>query len=148
MNTFSIGDAVTWETQSKGRSKTHTGYVVAIVPAKRPVGFYIPKGFDFDMAVTERRDHDSYVVQVPSRRRAHWPEVASLSAAKLSENLTKAISLAKITKGSKVAERVIAKGGCIAQQDGEWFLFRKSGDSVGAGAASLLYLLEALAAFK
>lgn len=100
---FSVGDQVTWTSQSMGVWKEKTGTVVAVVPA----GFYLhcprwsgPQQFKEDLrelgieepghfngrkiGSSNRRDHESYLVAVPTpsgrgRPRLYWPRVTDLT---------------------------------------------------------------------
>lgn len=81
---FSTGDTVTWTSQAGGVSKSKSGVVVAVVPAKT-----LPSKADFPglyrgVGIGSSRDHESYVVRVKtglSATRDYWPRAAALSLA-------------------------------------------------------------------
>ena len=92
---FALGDMVTWESQANGVTKTKTGTIVGIVPAKMTVGRHIDH-----VAALHAQHYDasalgwscaryqvSYLVAVSMvsrtgkrrpRQRLYWPRVASL----------------------------------------------------------------------
>jgi hypothetical protein len=74
---FSIGDVVTWTSQSAGTRKEKTGTVIAVVPAC--VGPYKfvkwPHRLRSDGLV---RNHESYLVQVGRSNNLYWPRVSQL----------------------------------------------------------------------
>lgn len=81
---FSLGDSVTWTSQSSGVVKTKTGVVVQVVAPKtypdrvRFVQLY--KGPGVGMS----REHESYVVHVPGKTtkaagKLYWPRVTALA---------------------------------------------------------------------
>lgn len=92
MNKFQVGDTVEWT--SGGRTKR--GQVVLIVPAGEiarhvlvAVPFHDPRRQEWhrlDSSASHWRDHESYIVAVPSRTgrgklRLYWPRVWHLEKA-------------------------------------------------------------------
>lgn len=84
MNTFKVGEQVTWTSQAQGYQKTKTGTVVAVVPAGK-----LPDREKFTAlykgpGVGGYRDHESYVVEVAEvgvrskKTKAYWPRVSAL----------------------------------------------------------------------
>lgn len=82
-STFSVGDGVTWTSQSAGHTRTKTGIVEQVVPIKA-----MPDRQRFERlykgpGVGLPRDHVSYVVRVPGKTAKsagtlYWPRVAGL----------------------------------------------------------------------
>lgn len=83
---FTVGDDVTWTSQSAGVAKSKTGIVEQVVPAggypdrERFESLYRGPG------VGLHRDHESYVVRVPgktakSQGKVYWPRSLHLRAA-------------------------------------------------------------------
>jgi hypothetical protein len=64
---FSVGDKVTWESQSAGKWKEKVGVVERVIPKGERAKVYNPGA---------PRDHESYQVKVGSRR--YWPRVKLL----------------------------------------------------------------------
>ena len=91
MTPFKKGDHVTWSSQSGGYSKRKVGTVVSVIAARCPVAEYN------DDAVEETgargldcpgmaRDHESYIVHVPTKTgrgkgKLYWPVVNKLKLA-------------------------------------------------------------------
>jgi hypothetical protein len=72
---FAVSDLVAWSSQAAGSWKEKRGEVVKVVPA----GAKVPEGY----GVYGARDHESYVVRVPSksgrgRGTYYWPVVSKL----------------------------------------------------------------------
>jgi len=85
--TFSVGDTVTWTSQSGGRSKTKTGKVVVVVPRRRPLHSLEMADTSWKMghfATYGTRDHESYLVQVGRSNRLYWPLVKYLEESEMS----------------------------------------------------------------
>lgn len=80
LDLFTVGDAVQWTSQAGGYTKTKSGIIVAVVPAKESALNRIPEGFikPAPQTVGGYRDHESYLVQVGRQRRLYWPRVANL----------------------------------------------------------------------
>lgn len=77
---FTVGQKVTWTSQSQGNSATKVGYVVLVVPPGRRVregeiGGGFPGG---------PRNHESYIVEVKTSKnlkakgKRYWPRVSAL----------------------------------------------------------------------
>ncbi|WP_285905140.1 hypothetical protein [Pseudodesulfovibrio pelocollis] len=90
---FKAGDTVTWTSKSGGFSKTKSGKVIAVVPAKTPFEKVIDQHKitqeNFNLSPAKMpgapRDHESYVVFVePESKRAkgriYWPNVSGLTS--------------------------------------------------------------------
>lgn len=88
MTRFKKGDNVTWSSQAGGVEKRKFGTVVIIVPARNPVAGYSDdavemtgaRGLD---APGLSRDHESYIVHVPTKNgrsngKLYWPVVKKL----------------------------------------------------------------------
>lgn len=79
MNTFSIGDEVTWTSQSKGIVRIKRGIIVGLVPPRT-----MPKRAEYRFATNDvrgfmgRRDV-SYIVRVG--KRDYWPWAINLKVA-------------------------------------------------------------------
>lgn len=78
--TFTVGDAVSWESQAGGFSKRKEGVVVAIVPANEDTDGYVPDGMKVDASGWPRK-HESYLVQVGNSKDLYWPLVSKLESA-------------------------------------------------------------------
>jgi hypothetical protein len=76
--TFTIGNRVTWESQSAGYSKKKSGVVVAVVPPRQRVNDCIPCGFVLKSVPGKSRQHESYLVRVGTSASLYWPRVALL----------------------------------------------------------------------
>jgi len=147
MNAFCVGQSVSWVDERGTRT---VGRVFQTVPAGCRLAPWVPAGFHCAKGAT--RDHESYLIRVGNSKTLLWPRVKGLLlanvAAEKAAAKTNAKRLAQIHDGSRVAEHVIVYGGRIERQDDEWFLFRRSGDSVGPGHPSLLDLFVALAGYS
>lgn len=79
-NKFKLGEMVEWTSQAGGNPRTKIGIVVKIVRAGYP-GELIHE--DFRTKSRGKRDHESYVICVPSPKGAEffWPRVSHLKAA-------------------------------------------------------------------
>lgn len=93
---FTIGDKVTWSSQSNGSTTTKLGIVAAVVPANITPNGPVYRGIDIAAEYTNltcrygcslSRDHVSYLVAVRPRKTEksspvlYWPRVNSLRAA-------------------------------------------------------------------
>lgn len=74
MQTFKIGDKVTWQSQSQGSWKTKVGTVARIVPPGWTPG---PTVFRRLKSSGLPRDHESYVVLTDKSE--YWPRVNKLT---------------------------------------------------------------------
>jgi hypothetical protein len=75
---FTVGDRVTWESQSAGYSKKKSGVVVAVVPPRQRVNDRIPCGFRLKSVPGMYRPHESYLIRVGTSASLYWPRVALL----------------------------------------------------------------------
>lgn len=79
--TFSIGDRVTWTSQSASYRTTKRGAIVAIVPAFEDAHDYIPVEFRCNSSdgFGSRRKHASYLIRVDGKgRKLYWPRIIHL----------------------------------------------------------------------
>jgi hypothetical protein len=79
--TFSVGDLVTWDSQSAGYLKKKSGIVVAVVPPRQRVNDCIPCGFVLKSVPGMPRQHESYLIRIGRSTRLYWPRVALLNKA-------------------------------------------------------------------
>jgi hypothetical protein len=75
---FTVGDRVTWNSQSAGYQKKKAGVVVAVVPPRCRVNDCIPCGFVLKSIPGSPRQHESYLVRVGTTASLYWPRVALL----------------------------------------------------------------------
>jgi hypothetical protein len=84
---FKTGDNVSWSSQANGSPKIKTGEVVFVLPARStPYRFVNELKSKFNCAAVDARtlsrDHESYLVAVPARKkgkpRLYWPRVNGL----------------------------------------------------------------------
>ena len=93
MPQFKKGDLVTWSSQAGGYSKRKVGTVVSVVPKDTPVFQYNAiamddtgaRGLDYPGL---SRDHESYIVHVPTKTgsgkgKLYWPVVNKLALTEL-----------------------------------------------------------------
>lgn len=75
-----IGDIVQWTSQSSAYTKTKTGTIVAVVPARSNPHDFIPDGFTCNSSsgFGMYRNHESYLVQVGKRNALYWPRIKHL----------------------------------------------------------------------
>lgn len=86
MSIFTIGDEVTWTSQSAGITKTKTGVVVAVVYPGEPVNHALEHAHirgRIKNPGSARHDRQSYVVRAGGR--LYWPRVNQLSKVVLHE---------------------------------------------------------------
>lgn len=89
---FKIGDRVTWSSQAGGYSKQKSGIVVSVVPKGVPVFHHSWLAMtetgvhDRNLDSVRSRDHESYIVHVPTKTgrgkgKLYWPAVNKLKLA-------------------------------------------------------------------
>lgn len=79
--TFTVGQRVSWVSQASGSWKSKTGTVVSVVPAKKVTDELRKHG----LATCNFREHESYIVHVPSKSGRgkgvhYWPLASKLQA--------------------------------------------------------------------
>lgn len=83
--TFQLGQTVEWTSQANGCTRTKRGTIVCVVDAGRSVNAKEFPGLQKGAPVGMARQHESYIVRVPSRPgagkgRHYWPLVSQLRA--------------------------------------------------------------------
>lgn len=74
-----IGDAVYWDSQSRGSWKEKAGTVVGIVPpGAAPEQFVPDSSYSIPVGHGQPRAEESYLVQVGKSRRLYWPRTGDL----------------------------------------------------------------------
>lgn len=90
MNRYSVGERVTWKSQSNASMTEKRGEVVAIVPAGKYTADFIPTSWGevWNLSTVDGgsmpRNHESYLVLVRPERgnakpRLYWPRVSALT---------------------------------------------------------------------
>lgn len=83
---FKPGDLVTWTSQASGKSKTKQGVLIGMVPAMEKVLMYVPASYSLrnsnEVVLSQRRNHESYLIQVGKSKRLYWPLVKYLKLVK------------------------------------------------------------------
>ena len=74
------GDIVVWTSQSQGVDKTKEGVVVAVVAAGHHPFSCLPSGMRIVNPGGPRK-HESYLIQVGTRKNLYWPVVSLLKKA-------------------------------------------------------------------